>query len=60
MNQIKLDILANEGNIYYSETDSVHTNLSMEKLKEIIPERIGNKLGQLKFEIFRCWGILYI
>ena len=50
MHQIKLDILANGGRIYYSDTDSLATNLSLDQLKEIMPERIGNKLGQLKFE----------
>jgi len=50
MHQIKLDILANGGKIYYSDTDSMVTNLSLDQLKEIMPDRIGNKLGQLKFE----------
>jgi hypothetical protein len=50
MHQIKLDILANGGKIYYSDTDSLATNLSLDQLKEIMPERIDNNLGQLKFE----------
>ncbi|KAF8805670.1 hypothetical protein BYT27DRAFT_7224747 [Phlegmacium glaucopus] len=40
MHQIKLDILANNGT----------TDLSLNKLEEIMQERIGNKLGQLNFE----------
>lgn len=50
MHKIKLDILENEGSIYYSDTDSIATNLSLEKLTQVMQERIGNKLGQLKFE----------
>jgi hypothetical protein len=49
MHQIKLDILANGGSIYYSDTDSIVTNLSLNKLKKIMGEKIGDKLGQLKF-----------
>jgi hypothetical protein len=50
MHQLKLDILFNKGSIYYSNTDSIATNFSLDQIKEIMPERIGDKLGQLKFE----------
>lgn len=50
MHQIKFIILANGGNIYYSDTDSIATDLPLNKLKEIMPNFIGDKLGQLKFE----------
>lgn len=50
MHQVKLDILANGGNLYYSDTDSIVIDLTLDRIKEIMPERIGNKLGQLKFE----------
>lgn len=49
MHKLKLDILSNNGNIYYSDIDSLATDLSLEKLKEIMPDQIGDKLGQLKF-----------
>jgi hypothetical protein len=50
MNQIKLDILAAGGLLYYSDTDSIVTDLSLDKLKEVMPEKVGKELGQLKFE----------
>lgn len=50
MHQIKLDILGAGGSLYYSDTDSIVTNLTLDKLKQIMPDKIGNKLGQLKFE----------
>lgn len=50
MHEIKFTILQNNGNIYYSDTDSIVTNLSLDKLKQILPKEIGNKLGQLKLE----------
>ncbi len=45
MHQIKLDILDGGGSIYYSDTDSIVTNLTQIQLKEILQDRIGNKLG---------------
>jgi hypothetical protein len=48
MHQCKLDIIAAGGSIYYYDTDSMVTDLTLNKLKQIMPERIGNKLGQLK------------
>jgi hypothetical protein len=50
INQIKLDVITSGKIIYYSDTDSLPTNLSLNKLKEIMQKRIGDKLGQLKFE----------
>jgi hypothetical protein len=50
MNQIKLNVITSGRIIYYSDTDSLPTNLSLNKLKEIMQKRIGDKLGQLKFE----------
>lgn len=50
MNQIKLDIITSGRRICYSDIDSLITNLSLNKLKEIMPKRIVDKLGQLKFE----------
>ena len=50
MNQIKLDILTAGGLFYYSDTDSIVTDLSLDKLKEVMPEKVGKELGQLKFE----------
>jgi hypothetical protein len=50
MNQIKLDILAAGGALFYSDTDSIVTNLSLYKLKEVMPKKVGKELGQLKFE----------
>jgi hypothetical protein len=44
MSRIKLDILSKGGKIYYTDTDSIVTNI---KLKE---EFVGNKLGQFKLE----------
>jgi hypothetical protein len=50
MNQIKLDILTAGGLLYYSDTDSIITDLSMDKLKEVMPGKVGKELGQLKYE----------
>jgi hypothetical protein len=50
MNQIKLDVIISRRIIYYSDTDSLPTNLSLNKLKEIMPKIIEVKLCQLKFE----------
>jgi hypothetical protein len=50
MNQIKLDIIAAGGSLFYSDTDSIVTDLTLEKLKEVMPEKVGKELGQLKFE----------
>lgn len=51
MHQVKLDILVSGGSIYYSDTDSIVTDLSLGRIKEIMPEKVGDKLGQLKFEL---------
>ena len=50
MHKIKLAILHIGGKIYYSDTDSIVTDLTLERLKVELPETIGQKLGQLKFE----------
>jgi len=52
MHKIKLAILEVGGEIYYSDTDSIVTNLTLNKLKENLYGKIGNKLGQLKLEYF--------
>jgi len=48
MNQIKLDILTAGGLLYYSDTYSIVTDLSLYKLKEVMPEKVGKELGQFK------------
>nr|QWO71369.1 DNA polymerase [Termitomyces sp. T123] len=50
MHNIKLAILKVGGKIYYSDTDSIVTDLTLERLNEELPDKIGNKLGQLKLE----------
>jgi DNA polymerase type B, organellar and viral len=50
MNKIKLDILAAGSSLFYSDTDSIVTDLSLDKLKELMPGKVGTELGQLKFE----------
>jgi len=50
MNQIKLDILTAGGLLYSSDTDSIITDLSMDKLKEVMPGKVGKELGLLKYE----------
>ena len=40
----KLDIINKGGNIYYSDTDSIVTNIPLN------PELVGNKIGQFKLE----------
>jgi len=50
MNQIKLDIITAGASIFYSDTDSIVTDLSLDKLTEVMPDKVGNQLGQLKFE----------
>lgn len=50
MHKIKLDILSVGGKIYYSDTDSIVTDLTLDILKEKLHNKIGNKLGQLKLE----------
>jgi hypothetical protein len=50
MHKIKLAILSVGGKIYYSDTDSIVTDLTLERLKETLGPKIGNKLGQLKLE----------
>jgi hypothetical protein len=50
MHKIKLDILAAGGLLYYSDTGSIVTDLSLDKLKEVMPEKVGKEVGQLKFE----------
>src|ERR1700678_1508466 len=50
MHEIKLAILNVGGRIYYSDTDSIVTDLTLDRLKEELHNKIGNKLGQLKLE----------
>jgi len=38
--------------IYYSDTDSIVTDLTLDRLKEELQNKIGNNLGQLKLEHF--------
>lgn len=45
-----LNIAAYAGKIYYSDTDSIVTDLSLDRLKVALCGKIGNKLGQLKLE----------
>ena len=47
MHKVKLSILSLGGKIFYSNTDSIVTNLDLERL---LPDLIGNKLGLLKPE----------
>lgn len=44
MSKVKLDILSKKGNIYYTDTDSIITNI---KLNDNL---VGNELGQFKME----------
>lgn len=50
MHNIKLAILHAGGKIYYSDTDSIVSDLNLVRLKEVLDNKIGNKLGQLKLE----------
>lgn len=50
MHEIKLIIINNGGSLFYSDTDSLVTDLTLAKLIEIMPEKIGDTLGKLKFE----------
>jgi hypothetical protein len=50
MHTIKLAILKGGGKIYYSDTDSIVTDLTLNKLKQKLNNIIGNNLGQLKLE----------
>jgi len=50
MHKVKLSILKAGGTIFYSDTDSIVTDLTLDFLKELLPDFIGNKLGQLKLE----------
>ena len=50
MHKIKLGILASGGSIYYSDTDSIVTDLTLNELKSSLADKIGVKLGQLKME----------
>lgn len=50
MHQIKLAILSVDGRIYYSDTDSIVTDLTIDQLKKELHDKIGDKLGQLKLE----------
>jgi len=50
MHKIKLTILSVGGKIYYSDTDSIVTDLTLERLSEVLGGKIGDKLGQLKLE----------
>lgn len=44
MNQVKLDLLAKGGEIYYMDTDSIVTNIPLDN------SMIGNDIGQFKLE----------
>lgn len=50
MHKIKLGILAAGGNLYYSDTDSIVTDLNLDDLKTSLADKVGVKLGQLKLE----------
>jgi hypothetical protein len=47
MNNIKLQILNNNGNLYYSDTDSIVTNIDLKLLSNNL---VGPNLGQFKLE----------
>jgi hypothetical protein len=44
MNKVKLDILKRGGDIYYSDTDSIITNIPLDD------SFVGNEIGQFKLE----------
>lgn len=50
MHNIKLEIMAAGGGIYYTDTDSIVTDLNINQLKDSLRHKIGDKLGQLKLE----------
>lgn len=50
MNKIKLTIINNREKVYYTDTDSIVTDLSLDELSLILGDKLGNKLGQLKYE----------
>src|SRR5947209_7997229 len=50
MNQIKLDILSKGGSIYYTDTDSIVTNIKLPS------SMIGNEIGMFKLEHEICEG----
>jgi hypothetical protein len=50
MHKMKLAILKGGGNIYYSDTDSIVTDLTLDQLKKELKNKIGNNIGQLKLE----------
>jgi DNA polymerase type B, organellar and viral len=50
MHEIKLIIINNGGKLFYSDTDSLVTDLTLTKLIEIMPDKIGDTLGKLNFE----------
>lgn len=50
MQEIKLAILKVGGLIYYQDTDSIVTSLTLKTLEEKLGDQIGNNLGQLKLE----------
>jgi hypothetical protein len=50
MHKSKLSNLAAGGSIFYTDTDSIITDLSMDKLKEVMSEKVGSEVGQLNFE----------
>ena len=50
MHKIKLAILNVGAKIYYSDTDSIVTDLTLDRLKEELHNKIGNKIEQLKLE----------
>ena len=42
--------IAAGASLIYSDTDSIVTDLSLNKFKEVMPEKVGKELGLLKFE----------
>lgn len=49
-NQIKLEIIAAGASIFYSDSASIVTDISMDKWTEVLLEKVGTELGQLNFE----------
>lgn len=47
MNEIKLEILKKKGQVFYSDTDSIVTDLDLNLIK---PQLIGKELGEFKLE----------
>ena len=54
MNKHKLEILKRNGELYYSDTDSIVTDIPLENLAN---DLVGDKLGQFKLEYVVKEGI---